>query len=259
MDDVLTRLVRLQEADIEIAQLAASIAGLPKRLAAVEDKLHAQKLAIAEAEKGLQSEEVLRRRMESDIKDQRQKIAKFREQINSVKNNEQYRALQHEIGFAEEEIRKIEDRELESMERSEALTGQRIAAQTAMSEQVFVVEREKESARVQTLEQQARLDALSAERAELRAKIDGGLLATYDRVASSSRKTGLARVEGQRCLGCQMALRPQLWNQVRGGDLTTCESCGRLLYYDPALEPAPPEPVETSKRRKKDPPNYPPS
>ena len=254
MDTGLEPLIRLQEADTEIAQLAASIAALPKHLAAVEEKLRAQRLTVEQAEKALLAEEVLRRRMESDLKDQQQKIAKFREQTNSVKNNDQYRALQHEISFAEAEIRRVEDRELESMERSEALTVQRIAAQTVLAEQALNVEREKESARIQTSEQQARMDALSAHRAELRAQIDETMLATYDRVASSARKTGLARVQGQRCLGCQMALRPQMWNQVRSGTLTTCESCGRLLYYDPALEPAPPGPAEAPKRRKKDPP-----
>jgi len=61
----------------------------------------------------------------------------------------------------------------------------------------------------------------------------------------------LARVQGQRCLACQMALRPQMWNQVRGGDLLPCESCGRLLYYDPALEPVPEAPSAKSARKRK--------
>lgn len=254
MDTGLEHLIRLQEVDSEIAQLAASVAALPKHLAAVEEKLRAHKQAVEQAEKSLATEEALRRRMESDLKDQQQKIAKFRDQTASVKNNEQYHALLHEIGFAETEIRAIEDRELASMEKSESLNIQRGAAQSSLADQVTVVEREKRSARIQTDEQQGRMAELEAQRAELRGRIDASMLATYDRVASSARKTGLARVQQQRCMSCQMALRPQMWNQVRSGVLTTCESCGRMLYYDPALEPPPPVPVETAKRRKKDPP-----
>ena len=44
-----------------------------------------------------------------------------------------------------------------------------------------------------------------------------------------------------------MGVRPQVWNQLREGELLTCDSCSRLLYWDPAMAPAPkapqPEPV----------------
>jgi hypothetical protein len=36
-----------------------------------------------------------------------------------------------------------------------------------------------------------------------------------------------------------MGVRPQTWNQLREGELLTCDSCFRLLYWDPAMAPAP--------------------
>lgn len=250
MDDSLEHLIRLQEADVEVAQLRQSIAALPGHLAAIEEKLRFQTQAVEKAEQAVQAEETTRRRLESDIKDQQQKVSKFREQSSSVKTNEQFHALQHEISFAEKEIRRLEDIELESMERTEQLERSRAQARQDLTSHKAFVEKEKESARKQTAEQQARLDALNKSRAALRNEIDEELLADYDRIASS-RGTGVARAQGQRCLGCQMFLRPQMWNQARQGERIHCESCGRLLYYDSSLEPIPEPPIVEPKRKKK--------
>src|SRR5580658_11216327 len=115
MNDELLALVQLQETDQAISRLRGEIAALPKRLAALEEKLVRQKAGAEHAEKALKEEDAKRRRMESDLKDQQQKIVKFREQSSSVKTNEQFRAMQHEIGFVETEIRRIEDQQLSSM------------------------------------------------------------------------------------------------------------------------------------------------
>lgn len=243
-------LIHLQAADQQIAALRAAIAALPKHLAAVEEKLRSQKATVEQVEKAMKDEEAQRRRLESDLKDQQQKIVKFREQSSSVKTNEQYHALQHEISFAEAEIRKIEDRELESMERSEQLEARRRSAQEDLAAQTKLVEQEKELARTASVDQQRQLELLVEEQTKFRTLVEEQTLVVYDRVAKS-RGTGLARATGQQCLGCQMFLRPQIWNQVRNGDLIPCESCTRLLYFDPALEPQPEPPKPEAPKKKK--------
>ena len=186
MDVQLELLIRLQQVDIKISQLLETISALPHNLRSLEEKLQLQKVALEQSDKAVPAEEARRRRLESDRKDQQQKLIKYREQSSSVKTNEQFHALQHEIGFVEAEIRRIEDEELNSMIKSESLEGQRAEARKASALQAKLVDEEKERSRVATKGYQEELEVLQKERAKIRKGVDEPLLAQYERIASKN-------------------------------------------------------------------------
>jgi predicted nucleic acid-binding Zn-ribbon protein len=235
----LEKLIVLQGLDVEGKRLRDEMAALPKHVAALETKAKAtlgQRAVVVDL---IAKEEVLRRRQELDVKDLQAKIAKVRKQLDQATTTVQVTAFEHEIGFAQAEVSRLEDTELESMERSEGLEAQKALADEAMASDEKVLERERTRAAETIATDKAALAEVEQKRAALRPEIGENALSMYDRIAKS-KGTAVAEALNQKCMACQMMLRPQKWNDLRdrGNDETmmTCESCGRLLYYDPARD-----------------------
>ena len=235
----LEKLMVLQRHDVEAKRLRDEMAALPKMIAELEAKAKAaetRKTSVAEA---IAKEEVLRRRQESDIKDQQAKMSKVRKQLDMATTTTQVTAFEHEIGFAKAEIGKLEDAELESMERSETLAAQKVAADEDVISAEKLLQRERTRAAETTAHDKAGLEVVEGQRAAERAEIGEDALSLYDRIAKA-KGAAVSEAVDQKCSACQMLLRPQRWNDLRDRDnnetMMTCESCGRLLYYDPARD-----------------------
>jgi predicted nucleic acid-binding Zn-ribbon protein len=243
----LEKMITLQGFDLEVRRLTEQMAELPKRVAALAADHQKAKRQLASIVEELAKEEALRRRQELDIKDLQQKAARLRKQMDVVTTTTQAAALEHEISFAETEVSRLEDAELESMERTERLEGEKTVAE----ETVANLARRHAEESAKTAEAVERDKALLAEanakRTELRPQIGENSLSTYDRVAKS-RGTALSEGVDQKCSACQMMVRPQRWNDLRerSNDETmfTCETCGRLLYWDPARDAPQKKPAE---------------
>jgi predicted nucleic acid-binding Zn-ribbon protein len=228
-------LMELQQADREILRLKEEIAALPKRVAAIEQRLAGTKAVLENAKTAIKADEASRRKYETAIQDLQGKISKYRDQSLEVKTNDQYRALLHEIQFAEQDIRANEDKILELMVNAEALEKDVKAAEAELKAEMAEIEKEKAEARERTAEDEKQLAEWNAKRDKARAGVDPDLLRHYDRV-SKFRGTGLAEVRDHKCMGCQVMLRPQTYNDVRSGGIVMCDSCQRILYFDPASE-----------------------
>jgi predicted nucleic acid-binding Zn-ribbon protein len=228
--------IQLQSFDQRISAVEKEVAALPKHIAVIEKALESHLRRLEADKAALSANQKDRKKMEGDIQMHEQKISKLKDQMLSVKTNEQYRAFQNEIDFIQKEIRKAEDRILELMAEAELLEGNVKTAEAALKEEKKQVEAEKTRARERTAVDQAQLEELRAQREKAAAKLPPPALTTYDRVRKKWHGSVVGEAIGGRCSACQIVIRPQYMQELKRGDqMMMCESCGRFLYYNPPV------------------------
>ena len=226
--------LRLQDIDNRIAELTREISSLPKHIAEIERKLETHERKLEADRAALTANQKDRKRFEAEIQVQQQKISKLKDQMLEAKTNDQYRAFQHEIEYCEKEIRSSEDRILDLMSESEPLERNVKAAEGALKQEKAQVEAEKQLARERTARDQKELGELQAERKSIAAQMTSTVLSSYERVRKMRRGIAVAEAVDGRCSQCHIALRLQFFQDLkRGEQVMNCESCNRILYYNP--------------------------
>ncbi|MEW5979188.1 MAG: C4-type zinc ribbon domain-containing protein [Acidobacteriota bacterium] len=238
----LERLIQLQEVEANMKECSERIEFLPRQLAELEAKLS----KTLDQQKALQ-ERIARlgsgkKDLEMSIQDLEQKNSKYRGQLFEVKTNEQYRALQHEIQYNNEQIRKIEDDILLKMEEEEQLRQEVREIDRQLQREQTVIDTEKKAAEVAVERDKHTLNELSNKRQSLIEAIAPDLYENYVRIASFRKGVALARIQDGSCQVCHVRVRPQVMSLVMAGDtILTCDSCSRILYW---TSPAPYEVAE---------------
>jgi predicted nucleic acid-binding Zn-ribbon protein len=230
------QITRLQSLDLKVAELEREVATLPKHIAQIEKTLESHVRRLEADRAALVANQKERKRLEDDAKVETLKISKLRDQMLGAKTNEQYRAFQHEITFCENSIRKAEDRILDLMAEAEPLDVNVKKAEVALKEEKQLVETEKTRARERTAVDQKLLEEMRAERKSVVAALKPQTYRDYERIRKKWRGEVVAEAADGRCGACQIVLRPQFFQDLRHSEeLMFCESCGRILHYNPPV------------------------
>lgn len=229
------RLLDLQAADTELAQLAHRREHLPELAAITAADQQYQQLRgdVVDVQAQLDDISADQRRLENEI-DTVQTRAKRDDQrltSGSVPAKE-LEGLQHEITTLARRQSTLEDELLEVMEQRETLDAQ-LAALTAREQSLAAERAELDTKRDAGLaDVEASAARRSTERAELAAQLPADLLALYDRIRASSGGVGAAMLRQRRCEGCHLELAGSELNAVRAAaadDIVRCENCRRIL------------------------------
>ena len=231
MHSELEQLLILQDRQQKIRQIQTEIETVPLRRKSLEAQLSASASAVDVLKHQTRQIEVDRKRLELDVGTRTESIARFRTQQYQTRKNDEFQALGHEIERYENEIRKIEDEELELMVQAD-----KVKIDLAEEEKKAAGVKESIARQTSDLDEkskalESRLADLTRERAELAEKIDEDLLGLFERLFKSKGDAAIVAIEHGVCTGCHMKVTSATAASARAGkEIVSCENCGRILY-----------------------------
>ena len=224
------QLYQLQEVDLELAanqQQQAQVSsqlGESQEITRVKAKLEAGQQRLEELER--QQHDV-----EWEIDDLTTKLVAVEENLFSgkIRNPKELTNLQHEADELKVRRSQMEDRALEVMDQAESTT----KSITNLTDELSRLEAEWSNQQEKLSAELAKLGVDNAKLSNRRQQLVEGIipatLEIYEQLRLK-RGTAVARVEQGTCRGCQITLPTTELQQVRGGGLVRCGSCGRILF-----------------------------
>ena len=231
MHTELEQLLILQDRQQKIKQIETEIETVPLQRKSLETQLATSEAGVEALKQKSRQIEVDRKKLELDVGTRTESIARFKTQQYQTRKNDEFQALGHEIERFENDIRKIEDSELELMVEAD-----KVKADLAVEEKKGATVKESIGRQTADLEAkskalQSRLEELTKERAEVAGKIDEDLLGRFERLFASKGDAVVVALEHEVCTGCHMKVTTQTAHRVKAGkEIVSCEQCGRILY-----------------------------
>lgn len=230
----LEKLLVLQERDMKRLAQEQQLAAVPREVATVEARIAGERQAIEAAKAEWRELESRKKTLEAEIRSAEEKVEKYRGQQLQVRKNDEYQALTHEIESTTSEIGTLEEDEIRVLFSIDEARRKFAAAEAELRANIAGHE-----ARIRTL--QERGETLSAEHAatvatiaEARSQVPDPQLRLYDRLAAHPGLPVCVPISGGRCGGCHMKVSSNVeFESRRSEKITTCDQCGRVVYWQP--------------------------
>jgi predicted nucleic acid-binding Zn-ribbon protein len=227
----LEQLLVLQDRQQKIKQIQTEVETLPLQRKNLEEQLAASVAGVETLKQKARQVEMDRKKLELDVGTRTETISRLKTQQYQTRKNDEFQAIGHEIERYENEIRKIEDDELELMVEADKLKADLGVEEKKSASVKESVARQTANLEAKSKTLQSRLEELTKERAEIAGKIDEDLLSRFEGLFKSKGDAVVVALEHEVCTGCHMKVTTQTAHRVKAGkEIVSCENCGRILY-----------------------------
>lgn len=236
----LHKLYELQTIDSNLDDIRVLKGELPMEVSDLEDEIAGLQTRINRLQTNVDEIESQITRLDGVMKDANTSIEKYQRQMDAVKNNREYEALQKEIELQTLDIQLSQKRQDElrlTLEAKQATLGIATERMDARREDLERKQVELEKIVAKTEKEEKKLRKLSETH---RKEIEDRLLKAYDKIRKSYRN-GLAvvGVERQSCGGCFNQVPPQTRLEIgMHKKILACEHCGRILVDEEVISPS---------------------
>ena len=232
MLEALSSLIALQALDTAAETARKRISDVPDAERALAAAVAETQVVTDEARAKVSENNSARRALEKDVAAVDARMAKFEEHKASVKTNEQFQALNHEIEVAQTSKSALEDQIIALMDEADTLEATLTQAEAVLAQRQRTAKTEHQVLHADVTAQEAELIRLAAARAEATTLVPQEMLGKYEQMLKGRKGVAVAAMVAGTCTACHVALRPHLQQQVRRNDgIALCDSCQRILYY----------------------------
>ncbi|HEK86750.1 MAG: zinc ribbon domain-containing protein [Candidatus Saccharicenans sp.] len=243
------KLIRLQEIDNLLRQVSAELSDIPHLIQEIENKIKADSDQVIKAREKLSHNQKKRRNLEAEVKDLKAVVAKFKHQLNEVKTNKEYTSLLKEIQENQAKIDALEENIIKELLVADEIEEEIRTATLRQKNEEEHLKQEIAALNQRQKELEEKKNLYTGQREQLVKTIPKDQLQLYLNIARKRGGVALSRVVDEFCSMCQMRIRPQMLNEIRDrSKIHLCESCGRILYFEPSSEEEDSKDAEESSR-----------
>lgn len=227
-------LLVLQEEDIIRMQALHQLELIPHKIHHCNKEIDELQSSFEAGKKSLKEIEVEQKNTEVELRLAEELIVKYKTQQMSVKKNEDYEALSHQIDDTHKKIDLLENKDLECLM---AIDEQKKALRNLEEETLEKVQTVKKH--IQCLEDeqskvQASIDAIKQAYEKAKSNISPEALHMYENIKRHVKKPKfIVFLDGHSCTGCHLRVSNDIVQEVLSKhQLACCDQCGRILYVE---------------------------
>jgi predicted nucleic acid-binding Zn-ribbon protein len=226
----LDMLEELQEVDQQIDALKAAQDGLLAELCGIKQGVDTAKDECVTFEASLAQCEAEKLELEATHASELENISRSETNMKEIKTNKEFQAVGREITAARKQVTDIEELLLVKISQLEELSGA-LAAKKGLYDELVensaqrVVAKQAEIDKIQT-----DVEADIVRRDSVTKGLPAGLVKKFTILREQRRGQALAIARDGYCMGCNMHLPPQLYNNLyKYEEMLSCPHCQRIL------------------------------
>jgi predicted nucleic acid-binding Zn-ribbon protein len=232
IQDVFTKLRVLQDILSKKFEIDRDMKEIPKILNTKTELLNRLKKSFVDKNEEIESKKQKIKDIQQKMVDAEMERDKYEQQMDVIKTQREYEALDKEIKTAAEkevELRRNLQKEEKALEEM---------IKNLEKEEVMIKKQEEdiksENSRIkhELKEKSKQLKNLQKEEEKITPGLDEEILFKFERIIRSKAGVGIVPIRNGICTGCHMILTSQFTNDVRLLDtIMFCPNCSRILFY----------------------------
>lgn len=227
-------LIAMQKCDDKIADKENLKSELPKQLQSLIEEEEQAKMAVVETFEEMNQVTILQKDKELLIKQNKEKAAKYEEQLATIKTNKEYKALNSEIALLSSLNSELESEIIAFMEQENQLKTIK-----AEREKVLKVKSKNLSDQENVLKNQidgleGEIESIKKERNALAVALPKAMIKQYKILIINRNRKAVSFEKDGSCSACGFKIRPQLIIELEKQDkIFFCENCNRFIVQKP--------------------------